>query len=400
MFPDAAFSGSAEAFPTLSKADKDEIIDLLGAHATTGQIPALEAIAREDHRENAERRVRAAEKIAELTAKGEPLPQSVVDLLRSNIPKLREAAVRAIEQVKPYDPILIGDLHAVADGGGVPGKAAAAALDTLADEFLSDLAAASSKEDLHRVIPLLGAVGRARVLPSLFNHLGVNAEYDDVALHRAAAKAIRQSAEHVRNVSQEDQATLVRLIDGEEREADPEAQAALSSALARLQLGENAALKILYDELPFEVKGDPDELFGPEKERLLRQLGLYARARDQGESGWGVALSHLDNVAERLVRAAYLACEGGSESIKEEIRTDPSQPEYGRLIGALSSVGKLKGIQDDASVLHDIRSKNSEVPHAGQQPDEETIATARRCFKEIAKVCVGTLQDQGGQRGK
>src|ERR687891_2406591 len=54
-------------------------------------------------------------------------------------------------------------------------------------EFLDDLAAASTKEALHEVIPLLGAVGRAQVLRNLFNYLGANAEYDDVALHRVAA---------------------------------------------------------------------------------------------------------------------------------------------------------------------------------------------------------------------
>lgn len=400
VLPNAAFSGSAGAFPTLSKGDKGELIDLLVVHGTQAQIPVLETIVGDDHRENSERRVKAAGKIAVLTPKGHALPQCVVDLLRSNIPKLREATVRAIEQVKPRDPDLIGGLHAVVDGGGVPGKAAAAALDSLANEFLADLANASNKEEIHEIIPLLGAVGRAQVLGSLFNYLGANAEYDDVALHRAAAEALRRAAEHVKHVTEEDQETLVGLIDGEEREADPQAQSALSSALARLQLGDDAALKILYDEVPFEVKDDPDELFGPEKERLVRQLGLYARARDQGESGWGLALTHLDNVAERLIRSAYLICEGASESIREEIRTDPSQPEYGRLIGALSSIRELKSIQDDASVLHDIRSKQSEVPHPGERPDEETTSTARRCFKEIAKVSVGTLQNRRRQSGE
>lgn len=393
VLPNAAFAGSAEVLQsTMSKEYKNQLIDLLAAHGTEAQAPVLETIVRDDHRENTERRVKAARKIAELTPSGQGLPACVVDLLRSNIPKLREAAVRAIEQVKPRDSELIGGLHAVVDGGGVPGKAAATALDSLASELLGDLAAASTKEGLHEVIPLLGAVGRAQVLGSLFGYLGANAEYDDIALHRAAAEAVRQAAEHVKHVTEEDQETLVGLIDGDEREADPAAQSALSSALARLQLGDDASLKILYDELPFEVKGSPDELFGPEKERLVRQLGLYARARGQGESGWGLALSHLDNVAERLVRSAYLVCEGGSESIKEEIRTDPSQPEYGRLIGALSSIRQLNSIHDDASVLHDIRGKQSEVPHPGEQPDEETIATARRCFREIAKVSVGTLQ--------
>jgi len=35
VLPDAAFPGSAEAFPTLSKDDKDELIDLRIAHAST-----------------------------------------------------------------------------------------------------------------------------------------------------------------------------------------------------------------------------------------------------------------------------------------------------------------------------------------------------------------------------
>jgi hypothetical protein len=79
-------------------------------------------------------------------------------------------------------------------------------------------------------------------------------------------------------------------------------------------------------------------------DRLVRQLSLCARARDQGESGWGVAIAHLDNVAERLVRAAYLVCEGGSESVKEEIRNDPGEPDYGRLIGALRTRARQQSL--------------------------------------------------------
>lgn len=398
--PNAAFIGAAEAWADLEKSGKDEVVQLLGLHGSEEQIPVLEAIVRDDHRENADRRVAAAEKIAELTPTGKSLPDCVIDLLRSNVPKLREAAVKAIERVKPRDAALIGGLHEVEVRAGVAGKAARAALDSLADEFLRDLGGASGKEELHEVIPLLGAVGRAQVLPALFNYVGANAEYDDVTLHRAAAKAVQQAAEHIRAVSEDDQEALVGLIDGEEREADLEAQGDLSSALARLQLGDDAALKVLYDELPttFKVRGDPDELFGPEKERLVRQLGLYTRARDQGEAGWGLALTHLDNVAERLVRAAYLVCPAGSEAIKEDIRTDPAEPEYGRLIGALASVGELHGIQDDCSVLHDIRCRNSEVPHPGQRPDADTVATARRSFKEIAKVCVGVVVNARGPK--
>jgi len=200
-------------------------------------------------------------------------------------------------------------------------------------------------------------------------------------------------------VDDEDQATLVGLIDGEEREADPDARSDLSAALARVQLGDDAALEILYDELDFPVKGDPEKLFGIEKDPLVRQLGLYARFRDMGDVGWGVAITHLDNVAERLVRAAYLLCPGGSDRIKREIASDPRKPDYGALIGALSSVKELKPVQDDCGKLHDIRSKSSEVPHPGEQPDHDTWVTAQHCFKEVAKVCIRILMAAAGGRG-
>ena len=50
---------------------------------------------------------------------------------------------------------------------------------------------------------------------------------------------------------------LVALIDGEEQEADPEARSALSEALARLQLGEDASLKVLYDEIKITPNTSP-----------------------------------------------------------------------------------------------------------------------------------------------
>jgi len=93
--------------------------------------------------------------------------------------------------------------------------------------------------------------------------------------------------------------------------------------------------------VPFEVKGDPDELFGFYKERLVRPLGVYARARDQGESGWGFALKNMMMPASRTTfgpsRVMFLILE---------------------------------------------------------RPDEETIAAPRRCFKKIAHVSAGTLQNR------
>ncbi len=100
--------------------------------------------------------------------------------------------------------------------------------------------------------------------------------------------------------------------------------------------------------------------------------------------------AQYENVAEALVRAAYLAV-GTSEPIKEQIRNDPREPDYGSLITALSSVGQLNSIQGECRVLRDLRSSKSEVPHAGEQPDADDMATARRCFKKVATVTVGTL---------
>jgi hypothetical protein len=397
--PDCAFSGAADAFPSLGPADRDALVDLLAEHSTANQAPVLEAIISDDHRENNTRRAKAARRIAELLPTGEPPPRCVTDLLGSNVPNLRETGVHAIKTIRPRDPELLGRLHEVVTRGGDPGRAAAEALDALADQFIGEMQMASSKEEARELIPLLGAVGRPQVLSQLFKYLGANAEYDDATMHRAAAEAVQQAAQHVESVDEETQTVLVGLVDGEEREADPDAQAALSTALARIQLGEDAALQILYDVLDFKVRAAADELFGPEKDRLVRQLALYARARDRGQAGWGLAIVHLDNVAERLVRAAYLACADGSEAIKEQIRSDPGKPDYGKLIGALSSAKLLQGVQGECRVLHKIRSQRSEVPHTGEEPDDETITTAQRSMKEIAKVCVGLLMQRVREGG-
>ena len=68
------------------------------------------------------------------------------------------------------------------------------------------------------------------------------------------------------------------LIDGEQQETDVAARDDLSAALARLQLGEDAALKVLYDEIKITPKVEPDRLFAAEKEPLVRELALYDRA--------------------------------------------------------------------------------------------------------------------------
>lgn len=390
--PDVAFLGVAAAWQHLAADQKDEVVGLLEEHGDEESLEALCAIIRDDHRDNAKRRGRAARRIGELLELGATLPEPVLDLLNSNLHDLRSAAVEAIARVKPREPELIGRLHDVVAGGGAAGKAAADALDALAGEFIAEFDAAREKSELHELMPLLGAVGRSGVLRPLFQCVGGNAIYDDPALHRAAATAIHAAADRIDAVSSDDQEALVALIDGEPQETNVRARDELSSALARIQLGEDAALQLLYDEMGFTPKIEPSRLFGAEKEPLVRQLALFDRARKRGQDGWGAELAHMDNVAERLVRAAYLVAQGTSGSIVEQIQTDSRTPDYGNLITALASAKELNGIQGQCKVLHDARCTLSEIPHAGKQADAATMTTARKCFVDLAKVCVGTLR--------
>lgn len=390
--PDVAFAGVAAAWPRLAVEQRDELLVLLEAHGDVDSIDALSAIIRDDHRGNAKRRVRAARRMGELLEPDATLPEPLLDLLNSNLHELRSAAVDAIARVKPRDPELIGRLHDVVAGRGAAGKAATEALDALAQEFVSEFADVTEKTELHEFMPLLSAVGRTEVLRPLFEYVGSNAVYDDPVVHRTAASAIRSAAERIDEVSADDQELLVQLIDGEQQETDVAAHDDLSEALARLQLGEDAALKVLYDKIGITPKIEPDRLFGSEKEPLVRQLALYDRARKRGQDGWGAELAHMDNIAERLVRAAYLVAEGTSASIVEQIKSDSRTPDYGNLITALASTKQLNGIQAQCKVLHDARGSFSEIPHAGRQAGADTMTTARTCFTELAKQTVGTLQ--------
>jgi hypothetical protein len=390
--PDVAFARADAAWPHLSADQKEAMVELLEEHGVSDSIEALCAVIRDDHRDNAKRRGRAARRLGVLLEPGSTLPEPVLELLNSNLHDLRAAAVEAIERVKPREPELIARLHDVEDARGAAGKAAAAALNALAEDFLAEFAQATDKEDLREIIPLLGAVGRISVLQPLFEYVGSNAVYDDAALHQRAAAAIREASEHIADVSAEDQEGLVALLDGEEQETDIKARDDLSAALARLQLGDDVALQVLYDQIKITPKAEPERLFGAEKEPLVRQLALYDRARKRGQDGWGAELAHLDNIAERLVRAAYLVADGTSAAIVEQIRNDSRAPDYGSIITALASAKQLHGIQAPCKMLHDARCNFSEIPHAGEQADIGTMTTSRQCFVKLAKVCVGTLK--------
>jgi hypothetical protein len=399
QFPDAAFAGGAEAWPTIEARAKDRLVGLLENYGTKSQMPLLEVVIRDDHRANADRRAKALSRATELLSEGEPVPGWLTDLLSSNIARLREGAVRAIEKLKPRDPELIRRLHEVRKRGGDPGRAAEQALDALADGFLRELADVPAKDSVKELLPPLGATGRPQVLETILRYLGSEGVYDDPSVHRMAAKAVREVAEHVSEVHEADQRMLVDLVDGELREADPEARDDLAKALARLQLGEDEALASLFDMAAMDIPAHPGALFGAEKDPLVRQLALYRRESARGEVGRGAALTHLDNVGERLVRAAYLVCAGGSDSIKAQIRSDPRKPDYGELIQALASVKELQRIRNDCGKLHELRSSSTEVPHPGAPPDDEVWATAHHCFKQVATRCLQILgQAAAGKR--
>lgn len=389
--PAAAFAGADAAYYQMKEEEKVGILGFLERHATKEQLLVLDAIVADTRRSNAERRLRAAERIAALLSEGDPVPESVIALLESGRGELQAAGVRVIGAVKPRDPELIRRLHDLLRGGGVPGANARDVLDALANELLEELEVTGTKDEILELVPLLGAIARPQVVAPLLSYIGPDAVYDDRDIRRAAARALLQACEVGVEVEPEEQAAMIGLLDGDQQEPDPVAREALSAALARVTLGEDDALSILYGFLPYKVKVDPDRLFGVEKQRIVRHLTLYQRAKEQGERGWGLVITQLDIVAEGLVRAAYLEC-GNSEAIKEEIRSDPKRPDYGSLIGALSSVRDLQAIRGEADVLHKLRSEKTEVPHAGERPESEDVIAAERGFKQVAKTTVGIVQ--------
>jgi hypothetical protein len=131
-------------------------------------------------------------------------------------------------------------------------------------------------------------------------------------------------------------------------------------------------------------------MFGPEKGTLVRQLGLYKRELDRGAVGRANAIAHLDNVAERVVRAAYVRL-GSSEDIKGRIEANPRGPDYGHILKALG--GTLERAKNGFGLLHDIRSEGTEVPHPGTPMTEEAWTTAVEGFKKAANICLAALDD-------
>lgn len=389
--PDVAFAGGGEAWETMPDDDKNELTALLVAHATETQMPLLETIVSDVRKTNAARRAQATAAIAELTPEGGALSACVVELLTSGRPELRRAGVQAIGKVKPRDEGLIRHLREIAAGGGQLGREATQVLDDLSSIFTAELSAASSLAEVRTLLPLLGAVGRPGVIEPLLGYIGPDAEYDDKDIHRLAANALRSACEFVGgDVTPEQQAALVALLEGESQEVDQQARDDVSAALASVALGEDVALARLYKEIGFDPGIAPAALYGDERDWVVRHAGLWAKEHDRGKTGRPGQLENLDIICERLTRAAYLVV-GDSDNVKSQIRADETKPDYGSLIGALNST-KLSKQVANLQTLHDLRC-NRTFAHIGSDPSDADMVRATESVKEAANAIIGALKE-------
>jgi hypothetical protein len=229
---------------------------------------------------------------------------------------------------------------------------------------------------------------------SLISHVGADAIDEDLGLRRAAASALRTYVDATRL----DPERLAALGAGAASEPDAEASEHLREALAAAEMGEDAAILLLYELAGLaaaDVTATPDELFGEQKPRLLLALKRLLVQRELGEAGWPGYVEQMDLVAEALVRAAYLRF-GESEPLKAEIRRNTTKPEYGVLV---KSFGKAKGF-DAPSVhlqaLHDMRSNRTAAHHPNGGPlDEDAVRGAVNALETAAREIIIRLQNNG-----
>jgi hypothetical protein len=392
--PAIAFSGGLDAYPSLSQEDKNRLVDLLERHGTIDELELLEAVVVDGQKGAVERRRRAAVRIGALIGHRGTIPGAVLELLASANATLRTTAIGIVEDVQPRDEDAISRLRDLSAQGGIPGQLSAKALGAIAEDIITELGHEPAKAASLDLLPLLGRTGRPIVFHYLFEFVGVDPHWDDVEVRRAAANAIEDAAEVAREISLDDQDTLVHLSDGEEAEVDPQAVASLRSALSRVQLGEDEALTILYGFLPSPPNIDPNTLFGAEKETLVIHLALYARAKRSKEHGR--VLAQLDIVAAALARASYLH-HGQSDQLKEVIRASRDQKDYANLIGAIGNTPKMKSIQASLQVIHELRSEKSQEAHPGEKAEPQDVVAAEQALRKVATHCVQLLETAVGR---
>jgi hypothetical protein len=281
--------------------------------------------------------------------------------------------------------------------GGKIGDDARTALDAVATgvvETLSPLTGPARRSEGPDLIRILGLTAAEDSFESLISHVGADAIDDDLGLRRAAASALRTYVD----ATPLDPERLAALGVGAASEPDTEANDHLREALAAAQMGEDAAILLLYEFVGFsaaDVTATPDELFGEQKARLLLALKRLVVQRELGEAGWSGFVEQMDLVAEALVRAAYLRF-GDSEPLKAEIRKNSTKPDYGVLV---KSLGKAKGFDAPSAhlqSLHDMRSNRTAAHHPNGGPlDEKAVHAAVNALETAAREIIVRLQNDG-----
>jgi hypothetical protein len=387
--PDAAFSGAATVYRDLAEDDKNELMGLLEAHGTWKQEELLSAIAGETSPKAAARRIRAIKMTGRVGSAAQAAPSFVVDAVATSRLDLLEATFDVIASLHPRDLELTRRLREIAESEGAPGRAAAAsALDSLATAHISAIAISTTHAERSLLLALLGATARLESIDTLLRYLGGEAEDDHPSVKQAAAAALLDAVGEVDFTPAQIQLIGDRL-DGPQSEGDPKARATLVDVLGRATLGEDQAVLVLYELIGRRPKGDPGQLFGQEKSRLLRAAALCRTSESQREAGWPGLIEQLDNMAMCVTRAAYLVA-GDNEAPKELIRGDPRRPEYGSLLNMLS--GPLSSAKGPLLALHKARNEETEYPHPGTRPTQDTVTTARTNFSQGVKVLVGVLE--------
>jgi hypothetical protein len=391
--PQVAFTNSEAAFDALSEERQDELLDLVEKYGGAGQIEIVLRFASSTDKQDRPRRARAFALYAKLVPPG-PVPQCVVDGLKVADSAVSEAAFAAVSALHPRDIDLLQSLRDMARTDGNVARLSAQALDTISAKYVSELSNGVSEGDRVVILTLLGAAARSTAIDPLLGHLG-DADSDAPLVHLAASAAVLEATPFV-DWSSAQLKRLSDLLDGPAQENDPAVRENLSQALHRASLGADEALDLLYGELAvYRPTALPEAMFGPERATLLRQLALFKGERDRGAVGWAIALTHLDNVAERIVRAAYLQY-GGSEKIKARIQRSPRDPEYGGLLQACD--GELTKAKAALTELHRIRGEETEVPHPGQPTTQQSWDQAIRLFQTGARICLALLDKANQQK--
>jgi hypothetical protein len=388
MDPKAAFAGAADVYRSFSQADRDVLINLLDSHGSWSEEALITAFADDGDRMNSTRRARALAIAGRALRPGSAAPAFLVGAVTASNTAVAEAAYAAVAAIGPVDPEVARALRAVASSKYAPGKAQAqAALSALAKSYRESLEAHRGDRVMEQaLLAALAATAEQEAIETLLDYLGPNAVDDYSTVKQTAAKGL---AEAVDNIDSRYLEQMAALLDGDQREGDPKAREAIDEAFRRASLGEDAALAGLYALVGFTPRHDPSTLFGAEKDRLVRQTGLWHRSQTMTVTLRPNAISHLDNMAMSIVRAAYLRF-GSSDAMKAQIAADrPVNPPYGTILNAL--IGPMEKAKGPLLALHHSRSEETEVAHPGTEPTEDTVVAARKNFAVGGKLLLHLL---------